>query len=410
MSDRSELFSEDLSLRYKASVRATPDERRAIIKAVEHKAGLPRLGTSGAANAYVIFVGSEFGALGSNSKPVYSPNAMGVEGWKSLWDLGVGEPNPHFDQQWCQFRENTTLWKRLYAWLPEALDADPALAHVMFCWANLSVTEGGRELGTSTSHAEGMNRHVGPLIEACHAKIVVATNEPARIQTDRWARAHDGIQLLLAGSGAWDVPLNGHRVLVAKVGHPSRGISRAAFTSHLQALVKTAQGGLGKDAASSPQQDLSPKRHLPPRNIKQSAPVQARRHWDPEEVLEYSFSQWKTLGGTIESPPSGGWYKLLHSRFDSNKACVVIDLDHGQFSHFTNVRIRALSQWFDIFHEVRDGFDPYFPPDRGISSSGRSNRIECGVNQVAEWQGNVRRYLELCRDHWVHGGKSPGKL
>ena len=70
--------------------------------------------------------------------------------------------------------------------------------------------------------------------------------------------------------------------------------------------------------------------------------------WNPSEVLDFSFSTWEKLGGTIEQPPKGGWHKLMHPAFDSKHACVVIDLKGGTFDHFTNVRIRTRDLWLQV--------------------------------------------------------------
>ena len=91
------LFDTDIKKRYTASRSATTSMRDAVIERVMATAGLPRLGTSGAANAYLLFVGSEFGSESTSARPHYSPATMGEAGWDSLWRLRVGEVNPHFD-------------------------------------------------------------------------------------------------------------------------------------------------------------------------------------------------------------------------------------------------------------------------------------------------------------------------
>lgn len=234
MADRNQLFSDDLAQRYAASVAVSPALRDSVVQEVMRQADLPRLGTSGAANAYVLIVGSEFGI--SRGRRVYSEDAMGREGWRDLWQLRIGEPNPHFDSRWSEYRLATHLWNRLFSWLPEALGARE-MAHAMFAWANLSVTAGNEELGTVSTHGEGMDRHVAPLIEASGARVVVATNNPTRDQIDRWARDLGADRVAIADMDAWRVVVAGRRVIAAKVGHPSRGVSRAALSRRLRALV-----------------------------------------------------------------------------------------------------------------------------------------------------------------------------
>lgn len=234
MGDDDGLFADDLAQRYAASAAAPPAVRDALVREVMRTADPPRLGTSGAANAYIVIVGSEFGI--SRGRRVYSEEAMGSEGWRDLWRLRVGEPNPHFEERWTEFRLVTHSWNRLFAWLPEALGATE-MAHASFAWANLSVTGGNDELGTSRTHREGMDRHVAPLIEACGARVVVATNNPTREQIDRWALDRGAERVAIGEMEAWRVTVAGRQVVAAKVGHPSRGVSRSAFGSRLRALV-----------------------------------------------------------------------------------------------------------------------------------------------------------------------------
>lgn len=234
MADRTQLFSDDLAQRYAASVAASPALRDRVIHEVMRKADLPRLGTSGAANAYVLIVGSEFGI--SRDRPVYSEDTMGRDGWRDLWQLRIGEPNPHLDPRWSKYRHVTHLWHRLFSWLPEALGATE-MAHAMFAWANLSVTAGNEELGTVSTHRQGMDRHVAPLIEASGARVIVATNNPTRDEIDRWARDLGADRVAIADMDAWRLVVAGRRVIAAKVGHPSRGVSRATFIRRLRALI-----------------------------------------------------------------------------------------------------------------------------------------------------------------------------
>jgi hypothetical protein len=226
--------------RYQASVNVAPAEAAVTAQLVMKRAGLPRLGTSGAANAYLVLIGSEFGTQSTKTRPQYALATMGHRGWTDLWKLRVGRPNPHFDPRWESLRANARLWKRLFDWLPGALGGVD-IGHSMFAWANLSVTEGGKELGTSASHSVGMREHVVPFIEASCARVVVATNERTRIELDRWAALRRATHVRVADINAWLVNIEGRRVLAAKVGHASQGVSKMQFVQRVRALVAKAE-------------------------------------------------------------------------------------------------------------------------------------------------------------------------
>ena len=237
-----DLVSPLLQPRAAASRRASITQRETMIASVHETAGLPRPGTSGAANAYLLLVGSEFGNKAfASGQPTYSDAATE---WPDLWRLRVGAANPHFDACWQTDRVATTLWHRLYRWLPEALNEPPSIAHSMFCWANLSVTTGGSDLGTRASHWAGMQHHVGPLIGASHCRIVGATNNPTMEAVFRWAHLQ-GASIATEQAGDEElevlcVPSPSGPTLVAKVGHPSRGVSRTTFVERVSALCRRA--------------------------------------------------------------------------------------------------------------------------------------------------------------------------
>ena len=141
--------------------------------------------------------------------------------------------------RWKSLRATTVLWQRLFDWLTAAFD-DPGLARSMFLWANLSVTLGGSVHGTRASHEDGMVRCVAPLIEASSARVIAATNEPTRIAVDRWAGAANAARVRIDDLNAWLLNIRDHNVLAAKVGHPSRGVSRIDFVRRIRALVNAA--------------------------------------------------------------------------------------------------------------------------------------------------------------------------
>lgn len=234
------LFASCLVERYEASLACDEVTRGDVVNSVMTRCGLPRVGTSGAANAYVVIVGSQFGGTDADDTPHYSPASMGNNVFNDLWRLRVGEPNPHFDPEWSPLRNNTTLWKRLFTWLPEALGT-PSQSHAMFAWANLSVTKGGSAHGTPSTHRHGMTHHVGPLIEASGARVVLATNEPTRIAVDEWAERLGAQRRQISDVAAWIVPVAGHTVVAGKAGHPSRGTSRADWVRRLRTFVTSAE-------------------------------------------------------------------------------------------------------------------------------------------------------------------------
>lgn len=396
------LFNDNLRNRHAASAAAPQELRDEVARGVMSKARMPRLGTSGAANAFIVMVGSEFGMSGK--RRVYSPAAMGKAGWQSLWRLRVGEPNAHFDPRWTEFRLATTLWSRLYTWLPVAV-GDEQLALSMFAWANLSVTSGNSELGTPASHARGMDAHVAPFIEASGARVVVATSDPTREQIDRWARGLGADASSVGDMAVWHVRVGERDVVAAKVGHPSRGVSRADFIRRLSALIEATGQRMARSASPPVEIVRSSRRYGPPLTPERGVSVsQEGTLWHPDQVFEFAVAKWQALGGTAEPRWNGQYYKLVHPSTRTEGACVVIDLERGTFDHFTNVRITTLGRWHEIFGEVADAFVAYFPPDRGITSTGRSNRIECELRQVHNWRNRVDRFLELCRDYWIRGG------
>jgi hypothetical protein len=240
-----DLYSPFLRARFEASLGASQGLRSEVIRRVEEAAGLPRPGTSGAANAFVILVGSEFGVAVPSDRPGYHD----VDGAADLWNLRVGQPNPHFDAKWDAARRETRLWHRLHPWLIDAFDGDQAIAHSMFCWANLSVTTGGGDLGTEGSHRRGMAQHVGPLAEASHCRILATTDLPTQRAVGEWALVRDASRMVVPLSAeeleVLVVPSGAAPILVGRVGHPSRGVSRVAFVERLQALLRLAEETAG---------------------------------------------------------------------------------------------------------------------------------------------------------------------
>jgi len=235
-----DLFNSAISDRYIASRTSAEPDRCRLAADIASRIGSPRLGTSGAANAYVIFIGSEFGTNDSIDRPHYSLRTMGEEGWSDLWRLRIGEPNPHFDARWSSLRETTCLWKRLHDWLPDAFDSEQ-VAHASFAWANLAITAGGSSLGTRGQYREGMRNHVVPLILAARARIVVATNEATAQQTRSWLSDLNAQPLQVGSLSAYRVTGLHGELLVAKLGHPSRGTSRHEFVGNLRSLLSIAE-------------------------------------------------------------------------------------------------------------------------------------------------------------------------
>ena len=165
---------------------------------------------------------------------------MGAEGWNDLWRLRVGEPNPHFDRRWTGLKNTTRMWERLYDWLPAVFD-DAAMAYAMFGWANLTVTAGGSELGTKSSHQLGMQQHVAPLINESGARVVVAANDRVKVQMDRWATQAGGSIARFDDIEGWRVNIGSRVVVAAKVGHPSLRISRMEYVRQLRILISAAE-------------------------------------------------------------------------------------------------------------------------------------------------------------------------
>lgn len=243
-----DLFHPTLATRYDASLKASPEQRQKAISEVMRAAQLPRRGTSGAANAFVVIIGSEFGTESTPDRPHYHPATMGHQGWDTLWQLRIGEPNPHFDQDWDRLRRNTTLWRNLHSWLPVAF-GNTHQAHSMFAWANLSVTSGGVDKGTADSHWIGMNESVSRLIDATLARVVVSTNEATRVAMDRWfGRARADLVGNVTDVAVWRLKRDSRpAVLGAKLGHPSRlgpGNSKTAFCRRLHDLILAANNDI----------------------------------------------------------------------------------------------------------------------------------------------------------------------
>ena len=106
------------------------------------------------------------------------------------------------------------------------------------------------------------------------------------------------------------------------------------------------------------------------------------------DLFKLIVEEWNRLGGTIEEKKGLGicYFKLMHTVCDSNRACVVVNLDKRKaFEFFANVRIRNLEQWDEIYSAVASRFDPYLLADRGIKESGRQGRIEC-LPKTGAWQ------------------------
>jgi hypothetical protein len=66
-----DLFSPFLRVRLEASRRVSQPLAAEVVRKDEKAAGLPRPGTSGAANAFLILVGSEFGVAIPSDRPGY---------------------------------------------------------------------------------------------------------------------------------------------------------------------------------------------------------------------------------------------------------------------------------------------------------------------------------------------------
>jgi hypothetical protein len=200
----------------------------------------------------------------------------------------------------------------------------------------------------------------------------------------------------------WRVRVGNRDVVAAKVGHPSRGVSRVDYIRRMRTLLEVT-GQPAARRASLPMKNVRLSREgarTPARPIV----VPEGTDWHPDRVLEFALAKWQELGGTAEPRENRRYYKLVHPRTPTEGACVVIDLERGTFDHFTNVRVTTLGRWHQVFGEVADALVPYFPPDRGITSTGRSNRIECELRHVHDWRERVGRFLELCRDYWIRGG------
>jgi hypothetical protein len=204
------------------------------------KAKLPRLGTSGSANAYVVFLGSEFGTQSTPQRPQYSELNMGARDWLQLWRLRVGEPNAHFDERWATYRINAALWRNLFVWLPDAF-SDARLAHSMFAWLNLAVTEGGPHVAPQWELDAGMREYAAPFVEASGAKCVLASNKRTGLALDRWAHQAGGTRTTIDDMEAWRFAAGPRRLVAATIGHPSRGTTRTDFTRRLRAAVSSAE-------------------------------------------------------------------------------------------------------------------------------------------------------------------------
>lgn len=243
------LFSPFLRQRFEASVRCPEPVKASVVRAIETAAGLPRPGTSGAANAFLILIGSEFGRVIPSHRPGYHESL----GSAANWSLRIGQPNAHFDEKWTPARQATRLWDRLYRWLPEAFEGPQSVAHSMFCWANLSVTAGDDDHGTAASHRQGMEEHLGPLAAAACTRVLAATNAPTVRAATEWAIKRDATQTVIELPAedrlalpaedlvVLEMPTSQAPVLVARVGHPSRGVKRADFERRIRALLRRAE-------------------------------------------------------------------------------------------------------------------------------------------------------------------------
>ena len=398
--DAMQVFSGSLSDRFAASIGADEATRGRLAAEVEGQIGSPRLGTSGAANAYVILIGSEFGGEDSPGRPHYSERTMGRDGWTGLWQLRIGEPNPHFDPRWSSLRETTVLWKRLYDWLPDAF-GDARVAHSMFAWANLAVTKGGEHSGTAEDYRAGMTRHVAKLIVASRARIVVTTNQKTEEHARGWAIAQKAMAVTIGDMEAWQVGLPYGTVLLAKVGHPSRGVSRADFIRRMRTLLARASG---KDMPL-PRNDWNAGPAVPtePGPQKRREATMATHAAGSGDVLAVVMDVWGKLGGTTEERKGAGiaYVKLLHPRYHPSKACLVVDLTKaGAFDYFVHVRVRDLTEWRRIYSEVTGSFDPYLPESKGIKLRGRHGRVESKLVGSVDAR-TLERFLTLTRDYWL---------
>ena len=126
--------------------------------------------------------------------------------------------------------------------------------------------------------------------------------------------------------------------------------------------------------------------------------------WSSSEIVSFARSQWLQLGGTVEQRNGrfgSSYLKHMHPAASSTRACLAVDLDpKGHFTEIANLRITSVEEWDATFREVAHGFDRYLPAERGVTETGRQNRVECIPRRVPDWRANVSSYLELCRDHW----------
>jgi hypothetical protein len=233
------LFNDHLMERYKASVAATPEQRKDVVARVMTEARLPREGISGAANAYVLFVSDEFG----DADPPWSPDEIDKDGWTDLWRLRIGKRNPHFLPERALFMTRRPLWRNLYGCLPDAFK-DREVAYTMCAWANLSE----KKATTATKRAsltDGMHRHVGPLIIASQARVVLATKKEAWHEVNRWALAAGGSHVNVAGIQAVRMTIDSRVVFAAYVGgHPShfnQFMTSAEFVQRLSAFIAASE-------------------------------------------------------------------------------------------------------------------------------------------------------------------------
>lgn len=231
------LVSDHLSERFEASVAASTQERERLVTSVMRGAGLAdgRQGTSGAANAYLLFVSNEFG----NAPPNWSAGDIDEEGWNDLWRLRVGERNPHFSLERALFRSNRRLWINLYEQLPKIF-GDAERAYAMCAWSNLAE---GR--ATTLSISTGM-APVAQLIQESGARVVVAVKKEVWPYVKRWAKQANGSDLVVDDMiDAQLVPVNSRMVVAAYVGgHPSHWnqfMSSADFVRRVRALIAVAE-------------------------------------------------------------------------------------------------------------------------------------------------------------------------
>lgn len=234
---KSQLFSDRLAERFKASIAASAQEREEVIDSVMLGArlGEGRLGTSGAANAYLLFVSNEFGT----APPNWTAGDIDEAGWKDLWRLRVGERNPHFSPERSRFRNNRRLWINLYEQLPKAF-GETERAYAMCAWSNLAESR-----GTPSAISDGMTP-VAQLIHESGTRVVAAVKKEVWPIVKRWAKQQGGSDLVVDDMvDAQIVTVNSRTVVAAYLGgHPSHWnqyMSSADFVRRIRALIEVSE-------------------------------------------------------------------------------------------------------------------------------------------------------------------------